>query len=226
MKPQLHRSLIGVVGSLAFLAIATSCVHAQSVTDAAAQIGVTPEALVIADVSTQEAEVILTHLASATDELTALAAADATLTQRTNDVSVLRASVQANPGDSELEQQLASALQLLATAREAMEDAQADLALIAFEGLGGMDVQRIVAFADSTGCRVPPWFRVDERTDVQWRQIERALLAEARSERLGTEMPSAYASLLADIRSDPDVAAAKVRYEMYLTSMQQVFEEG
>lgn len=71
--------------------------------------------------------------------------------------------------------------------------------------------------------RVPMEFRVLELDDATWRAVRRALLEEARAAADGTELDPAMAALLADIRGDPAVMAAKQSMEANLGALQEAF---
>jgi hypothetical protein len=83
----------------------------------------------------------------------------------------------------------------------------------------------IQACCASAGRKVPPEFRATERTRTDWRRVERALIAEARADRLGEELDQEHAQVLAEIRSRSEVVAAAARLaQSDLESIQSVFE--
>src|SRR5688500_7467399 len=72
MIPTIRSPLSWVFVAIVAFHFSPAC--AQSVPEAATQVGITPEALVVADISTQDAQSILAHLESAATERAALGA--------------------------------------------------------------------------------------------------------------------------------------------------------
>jgi hypothetical protein len=86
------------------------------------------------------------------------------------------------------------------------------------------DQQRYQAFQQSAGRRVPAAFRVKLRSDNEWREIELALIAEARAVFVGHPFEGEQAQLLASVRGEIEVIAAQAAVDANLAAMQGVFD--
>jgi len=131
----------------------------------AMEIGLTPEALVVADLSPQEAQTIVTRLEGATAQRTALAETHAALSAQVHLVTTLREQVSANPGDGELRQDLAEAEVQLTAVREALATAQQALRDVALNGFGQQDVARLTV----SHSAIEPSEKITATTS--WRQF-------------------------------------------------------
>lgn len=195
----------------------------HTVPHVAIEVGLTPEALVIADLSAQAAAAMLSRLDAATSERGDLIAAHAAVTQAVQQVGALKAAVRLNPGDETLLTQLAAAQSALASARTDLEEAQDALFDIATDGFSGQVVQWLNASRDSLLRPLPAAYRATVRSEADWIHIARALRIEAACTRLEEDVPDEVESLLADVRSEPAVQWAAQRLTTNLGSMQTAF---
>ena len=92
-------------------------------------------------------------------------------------------------------------------------------------GVPEQRAQRLITWRNGATQRVQPEFRVKVRTKQQWKAITRALRAEGRAARLGEGLDQRHAQLLADVRSEPEVAEAALRLEANLQIMKALFAQ-
>jgi len=190
----------------------------------AMEIGLTPEALIVADFLPQEARTIVMRLEGATAQRTALAETHAALSAQVHLVTSLREQANTNPGDGELRQDLAEAESQLTAVREALATAQQALRDVVLNGFAQQDVARLTVYRDGVPFKTPPEYRVGDRSDAEWLAIEAALRAEARATRRGEALEAAHAQLLAGLRADPDVQAAAQRLAQGTELMESAFD--
>ncbi len=211
-----------VVGALT---IAARPVLAQNTMGVWAEIGITPESVVIADLDAQSAMVILGRVEAAVALRESLAAehdaADAVAATIT-ELSELMLNAAA---DEDLQQEYEAAVATLAAGQQqitALREALFDLAL---DGFPTSKIQRITVWQQGSPYRVQRAFRAKELEHDTWKAMERALRAERRAIRLGEELDEEPAQLLADIRSDPAVVEAGIRLEANFDPMKVVFQQ-
>ncbi len=206
------------------LTIAASPALAQNVTGVCAEIGITPESVVIADLDAQSAMVILGRVESAVALRASLAAehdaADAVAATITE-----LSQLMLNDADEDLRQEYEAAVATLAAGRQqitALREALFDLAL---DGFPAPKILRITVWRQGSRYRVRRAFRAKELEHDTWKAIERALRAERRAIRVGVDLDEEPAQLLADIRSDPAVVEAGIRLEANFDPMKVVFQQ-
>lgn len=210
-----------IVGALT---IAASPALAQNVTGVCAEIGITPESVVIADLNAQSAMVILGRVESAVALRESLAAehdaADAVAATITE-----LSELMLNDADEDVQQEYDAAVATLAAGQQqitALREALFDLAL---DGFPAPKIQRITVWRQGSPYRVQRAFRAKELEHDTWKAIERALRAERRADRTGVDLDEEPAQLLADIRSDPAVVEAGIRLEANFDPMKVVFQQ-
>ncbi len=207
------------------LTIAARPALAQNARGVWAEIGITPESVVIADLNAQSAMVILGRVESAVALRESLSsqhnAADAVAATIT-ELSELMLNAAA---DEDLQQEYEAAVATLAAGRQqitALREALFDLAL---DGFPAPKIQRITVWRQGSPYRVRRAFRAKELEHDTWKAIERALRAERRAIRVGEDLDEEPAQLLADLRSDPAVVEAGIRLEANFDSMKLVFQQ-
>lgn len=192
----------------------------------AADLGVVPEALVIAGItSANEINAIFQSLDEATELRQAYIDARLAIDEAAETMSALSAFLRMNPQDSELIAQYESAAaaklnaeQSFASTREALESA-------AFDGFSGQAITAIQTWRASAHRRVPPEFRVLQRTDEQWKAIEAAVRAQQRSAQFGTSLHPDHADLLVDIAAETAVIDAANNLATYLSFVQSAVQQ-
>lgn len=216
---------MGMVAASALMLLWSTSAHAQEtdVVTAAAELGVTPKTLVVADFTTQEAQTLLAQLDGAATERQALEARHDEATQAAAQLSALREAIKQNPEDSETRQQYETALSDFEAAQTAVESACTALFEAATEGIDPSKVQAIVDCRSGIGRRVPAAFLANDRTEDEWWMIERAVRAERRALRRGYELDPAHEQVLSDVRAEPEVQAARLRLDGDLDAMEAVF---
>ncbi len=189
----------------------------------AAEIGITPKSLVVADAE-EHANTVLTLVVSAPDLRATLDTARSELnTAAMASRMATRASAE-HPGDSDLAAAYQTARAVLETKRSAYTTARNGLFAHVTAGLSDAQRTYLVRWQSSARFRVPDSFRVLQRTDEHWKAIGRALRAERRAAKRGDQLDPAMASLLANIRAEFDVIAAQNRLLAYLPQVETVFE--
>ena len=211
-----------IVGALT---IAARPALAQNVRGVWAEIGITPESVVIADLDAQSAMVILGRVESAVALRASLSAqhdAADTVAATITELSELMLNAAA---DEDLQQEYEAAVATLAAGQQqitALREALFDLAL---DGFPAPKIQRITVWRQGAPYRVQREFRAKELEHDTWKAIERALRAERRANRLGEELDEEPAQLLADIRSDPAVVEAGIWLAANFDPMKVVFQQ-
>lgn len=206
------------------LTIAARPALAQNVTGVCAEIGITPESVVIADLDAQSAMVILGRVESAVALCESLAAhhdaADAVAATITE-----LSELMLNDADEDVLQEYEAAVATLAAGQQQITALREALFDFALDGFPAPKIQRITVWRQGSPYRVHRAFRAKELEHDTWKAIERALRAEQRAIRLGQDLEEEPAQLLADIRSDPAVVEAGLRLEANFDQMKVVFEQ-
>lgn len=210
-----------IVGALT---IAARPVLAQNVRGVWAEIGITPESVVIADLNAQSTMVILSRVESAVALRESLSsqhdAADAVAATITE-----LSELMLNDADEDLQQEYEAAVATLAAGQQQITALREALFDFALDGFPAPKIQRITVWRQGSPYRVQRKFRAKELERDTWKAIERALRAERRAIRVGEDLDEEPAQLLADIRSDPAVVEAGIRLEANLDSMKLVFQQ-
>lgn len=211
-----------IVGALT---IAAGPALAQNVTGVWAEIGITPESVVIADLDAQSAMMILGRVQSAVALRESLSsqhdAADAVAAAIT-ELSELMLNAAA---DEDLQQEYEAAVATLAAGQQQITALREALFNLALDGFPAPKIQRITVWRQGAPYRVQRPFRAKELEHDAWKAIERALRAERRAIRLAEDLDEEPAQLLADIRSDPAVVEAGIRLEANFDPMKLLFEQ-
>ena len=222
-----HEVLTGLRVTLAF-ALATlwsQAASAQSITGIAAQIGITPESVVIADLDGTSASLVLGHLEEAAALCQNLAAQHLAVDAAGVSVTALSESLLNDPGNEELIPQHQAALAALQVAKEQVVELREALFEVAVAGISPEKVAMIVVCRQGAPYRVQAGFRATQQTDNQWKAIERALRAEGRAIRRGESLDETHADLLAEVRSDQVVIEAQLHLQLNFDLMQQIFDQ-
>ncbi len=152
-----------------------------------AEIGITPESVVIADLDAQSVMVILGRVESA-------GALRESLSSQHDAADVVAATItelselMLNDVDEDLQQEYEAAVATLAAGQQqitALREALFDLAL---DGFPAPKIQRITVWRQGSPYRVQRAFRAKELERDTWKAIERALRAERRAIRLAEEL--------------------------------------
>lgn len=185
----------------------------------AARIGITPEGLAVAGFTQQEAEEIGEDLAGESQHAAALNAAAALVESRAAALAAAESALAASPSSENLAAARTAARNDLAAAQAALAAAPATVrtALLAEANAGKK--AKLEVFIAAARFITPPEFKVVSRTDAEWKALEGALRAEARAARRGETLDQAKATLLASVRGNADVIAAKARLDGDLDEM-------
>lgn len=219
-------SLVQIFASLA-TALATwsaACASTHPPLELAAEIGITPQSMVVADV-VSHTPTVLSRFGTADAIVNDLAQTRALMHVAAAEVTDLSEQVVDDPNNAELVAAYEQAVAELQYQRDQLSVLQSGLFDHVTDDLSDEAVDRLLAWKQSSSYRVAPEFRVLEFSPDDWTLIEKAQRAEARATRRGETIDDAYADLLANLRSNPDVIAAAQRLETTLTSVEQVFDE-
>jgi hypothetical protein len=96
----------------------------------------------------------------------------------------------------------------LAAAREAVVLKREQIRQFAYSAVSPDMQARVATVLANASRRVSPEFRVLHGTEEWWSEVEKALLEERRSQRIGEPISPESASMLATIRADSSVQAA------------------
>ncbi|MEE8243510.1 MAG: hypothetical protein V3R27_00825, partial [Pseudomonadales bacterium] len=183
----------------------------QTVVQVATELRLSPEALVIVDVDAINALKILDRVLAHPELHQALIDAHQVADQAGDLVTELAEVITNGAADD-------AALVDYEAAVVAFEAANAKVVLVrdalfdtAVEGLQPDVIVHLDVWATGAPYRVTPEFRAAQRTADQWKQLERALRAEARALRMGEDLDPAYAELLSSVRGEFAVVEAAAR---------------
>ncbi len=211
-----------LISALLILALPTDAPSPQTEL-LAARIGLTPEALVVAGFSSNEAKAIVDELGTNGDHASTLASAQSLVDTKAAALTVAHAALQGSPGSSELIAGRNVARSELSAAQVALQAAPATvrtaLVLAADPGKKAL----LETYVAGSGHATPPEFKAVSRTDAEWTALEGALRAEARATRRGETLAEGHASLLSTARANEAVSAAKTRLDNNLASVKAVF---
>lgn len=189
----------------------------------AAELGVCPESAIVAGV--ENIAPILNAIDAESGLQQSLAShREALLTASTN-VTALWQALEIDSENQSLHSQYESAVAAKLSAQTQISVALQALFEAATENLSEQQVQRLTNWRLSQGRKVPPEFRIKQRTDQDWMNLEIALIAEKRAMRLGTALNEAQAELLADARADLEVIEAATALQNELPLMEAQFEQ-
>ena len=189
--------------------------------DAAQDVGITPQSIVIADLASQTNS-ILGALQEATDLRSQLEQqrneADANQAQIEQELAALQLTGQQTSAELQnLRASLQQKVSDIQTTKEAIYD-------VATQALSDPAQQTLTAVIDVGTRRVPPEFRVLDNNEAQWEQIERALRYQRRAEQLNEPLDPQWASLLDQIESDSAVVSAESRLNVELPGVEGTFQ--
>jgi hypothetical protein len=204
----------------------TTCGYADdSVADAAASVGLTPESMVVADIDIAQVAPMLTAVQSEVELRQSLNAQHAAADVAAVNVTNLSELLQQSPDDEQLVAQHEAALNALQTAKDQIEALRGELFESATAPASADQITKLLVWRSGDGFRVPPEFRAVERTEDEWRAIEAALRAESRALRLNEELDELHAQLLNNVRSQAAVIDAGSRLQTDLQAVQTLFEQ-
>ncbi len=216
-----------VVLATIMICIAARAAPAQtSVLGTAAEIGITPETVVLADVA-EHATAILNALSAATDERLALAVAHQAVDAASQDVAQIASQLQVGAEEDELADLVAARTAASAELQQRRTELYALRDAIRSHVTNGLPPAAVVCINTCRGSavyRVPTEFRVIQRTPEQWEAIARAVRKEKKALKRGVPLAQQYADLLVAIRSDPQVMAAEQRLLLHLATVRQIFQ--
>ena len=201
--------VVGLFGSSFATASPSPSVVPQSVLSRAAEAGITAETLAASGATAPVATVLLHRLADAGGAAAALDAALAAADAAAAALTAAQDALAAEPGDAALAAARDGAQAVYASAALAAESARVALRLEALGEDAAIYAAPLAVQWSAASRTVPTAFKAVERSAEQWDAIERALRAEARSQRLGAPLDAAHASLLASIRAEPAVVQAQ-----------------
>ena len=198
---------------------------AQSATDVAAEIGITPQSTVIADVNTTSATQMLAYIDGATTLLSNLAAKYQEIDAAGVTVTQLSEQLLVDSGNQTTQQQYQTAVTALATAKQELATIRSDLFTEAVQGLSAQQIQKINTCKASATYRVERAFRAKQQSHELWKATERALRAEKQALRMSETLDESHAQLLTDIRTDLAVVQTDILLQANLATMQQNFAQ-
>jgi tetratricopeptide (TPR) repeat protein len=206
-------------------ASATAEVTGEQVRRTAESLGFSPTSLTIAGLTqSAEVEALLQRIADASSAIDALDQARTNLDQAGAELTSLKAIIAATPDDTEVMQAYQNALAAYDNAAATLDQARDDLRGHAVDGMSQSAIDSLDIWLTTSGYNVAAAFRVDARSDEQWRAIESALRAEKRAERLNQPLDTNHADLLNQVRSEVAVITAKNDLTAHLATVTQAFD--
>jgi hypothetical protein len=153
----------------------------------------------------------------------ALAAKRNVLGTASENVTALEAALRQSDGNAELLAQHQVAIAQLQTLQGELATLDGQLLAAATLNLPEAGVQKLNIFRQSEGRRVPAEFRVKSLTAEQWDNVESALIAERRAQRMGQTLDPEVAALLTSLRGDVEVIQAASNLQATLAQDQALF---
>ena len=190
-----------------------------------AQIGITAEAVVVAGLEVAEVEQTLNRLSEASELCALLSDQKVAAAEMAASLTALREQIMSTNDNDAVVAEHASVLSALAAQLATISATRQQLRDVALEGIAPAKRALLEVWRASGSYRAPGHFKVVSRSHADWKAIERALRAESRAVRRGETLDPEYAGLLAEVRSDPAVAAAEVQLELGLSVAEAVFSQ-
>lgn len=197
--------------------------YGQGVGSSAAELGITPESMVVGGFEIGAATTVLSRIEAAEAARQALVAQYQLIDAAAAQVTQLAEALFDTAADEQLLAQHEAALQQLVAAQHQFTQLRSNFFANVMDGFPPQHVQRLIVWRSGASHRVPPEFRVADRPAQQWKAIKRALRAERRAIRLGQELAQEHAQLLAEVRSDPALAEAANNLTANLDVMKALF---
>ena len=130
----------------------------------------------------------------------------------------------ADPSNSQTTVAHSIAVEQLSAARVLADTTRQQLLQTVTDGLPTDGIQKLVNWRLSASHRVPGPFRVKQRTDAQWRDIEVALIAELRAQHTDQQLDIETALILTNARNEPEVLASTAELTGHLEAVTAVFQ--
>ncbi len=212
---------IGLLGGHA----ATERIEQSATTPLAVELGFDPSSLAVAGFDAEGAEALLNRLEAETNLQASLADAKSTSESAALALSASAEHLAGNPGDGELRAAYTLAVSDANAANTQVESIRADLIEAALEGAQTSYATEWRTCVASRRCRIPPAFTALPHSGAEAAELEECLIAEARANRLGTDLPPETAQRLAAIRAEMSVAVASQRLATHLVAIEAAFAE-
>lgn len=196
----------------------------QETVEIAKTIGLTPEALVVADCA-DVAPQILSHLLTASSLCADFTARTDLLQVRLGEASDLSACLLDDPGSDATCTSLIAVVQEIDTIRDALEILRDTARTTATTGLTADEIAGLERWRRASRYRVPAAVRCLDRTDGEWRAIERVFRMHQRAVRTGVPLEDEDATLLASVVNDPAVQACQARLTTQLAQCAAIFNQ-
>lgn len=175
---------------------------------AAIEVGLTPQALAVCGVTATQASAVLAAVNQATEAAAALASAKSAAEQARTAYGEAAQQSRADPTNTELRALRATRRTEMKTAYVLIESKKVALRQVGVQGLSTQVQTIIEQFIARAGLRMPDQYRLATGSEIDWSDVELAVTARTRADRLGISLDSTQASLLAAIEADSQVVAA------------------
>ncbi len=189
--------------------------------DAAGMVGVTPEAIACAGGTAGSVVQIESQLVEASGligELWSAVEADDAAVGSYREIALRSWAEPSHPDDVQI-------VSGVAAAHAAAEAARANVRTAAVASLPDAPRAALLRHIANAHWRVPTEFKVLEGDVAFWSDVQSAIIAERRAQRLGLPLAAEHASLLSSIRSDPAVQLAKAGLDANLAAISAAFVE-
>lgn len=216
----MQMSIWNVLAPIAMMLPAAAALASGPSAEIACEVGVTPTALAVAGASPADAQAVLQAIGTATAERTALTAARAAVDSAISAVDQARAALDTAPGDPDLAAAYASTVDGLNQAQATVAAARQQLVAAALAGLSADVRGRVQTCVARTGRRVPREFLVSAVSAAQFEALEGAVLSE---ERGAADLTASESQLLAEVRAEPAVIAARASISSSLAPITAIF---
>lgn len=191
----------------------------------AAEIGITPQVVVIANLNVASATTVLSNLAGATTLRQQLNAKHQEVDAASATVTEFAELLLNDPANEATQQQCEAAIAVLTTSKVQVMELRETLFEVAVASLPQETVAMIVGCSAAAPYRIQAEFRATQRTHDEWKFVERALRSERQALRDESDLDETYAAILSNLRSDVKVVEAAIHLQMNLEAMEQSFAQ-
>ncbi len=189
----------------------------------AADIGVTPESMVVAGFSLQETTIVLNRIQAAQtirEELGLLAASSDNAVLA---LAMLQQALAEAPGDQNFLNQIQQATEEVQAIATAITLKRTELQTLALADFPAAKIQRLTIWKNGSAHRVPASFRTALRSEDQWKSIVQALRAERRATIRDEPLDPQFIAILQPVYEDQLVIDADLAMQLHFENMKALF---
>jgi hypothetical protein len=207
------------------LGLSAGVVCAEPIPALTPWLGLLPPAVAAGGADQGQVRLVLDRLVSEQDLQQQLAAARADAESAAQQLANLSSQREADPTNTAVLAEWIAARTHVRDCTQAVQAGSAALLAAALSVLPSSQAGRISTAIAAGAYHIPSEMRVLVRTDQEWKELETAVAEEQSDLETGQPIPEAVANLLAQVRADPSVVAARAALDANLTAIEAVFAE-